>query len=147
MAEKKTITVENLISAPVEKVWVLWTEPSHIVNWAYASEDWEAPHAENDVRVGGKFKTVMAAKDGSESFDFTGTYTTVIPQELIEYVMDDGRNVTVQFQSMGDKTKLTETFEMEHTNTEDLQRTGWQAILENFKKYVENNKRFDTITL
>lgn len=137
---KTQITVENVINAPVEKVWKLWTMPEHIVKWCYASDDWEAPHAENDVCVGGKFKTVLAAKDGSTSFDFTGTYTAVIPHERIEYIIDDGRKVVVQLQRLDDKTKLTETFEPENINPEDMQRAGWQAILDNFKKYTESNK-------
>ena len=136
----KATTVGNFINAPVEKVWKLWTMPEHIVKWAYASDDWEAPHAENDVRAGGKFNTAMTAKDGSESFDFTGTYNAVVPHERIEYVIDDGRKVVVQFQRVDGKTKLTETFEPENINPEDMQKAGWQAILDNFKKYAEGNK-------
>lgn len=133
----KTITVESIINASVEKVWRMWTEPKHIVNWAFASDDWEAPVAENDVRVGGKFKTVMATKDKSRSFDFTGKYTAVIINERIEYVIDDGRKVSVRFESLNGNTKVTETFEIEKVNSESLQRDGWQAILDNFKKYTE----------
>ncbi len=136
---RQTITVETLVSAPVEKVWEFWNEPKHIMNWAFASDDWEAPYADNDVRVGGTFKTTMAAKDGSTSFDFGGIYTVVDQLERIEYTMDDGRTVSVLFQKMGDTTKVTETFEMEDENSEELQRSGWQAILENFRKYTEAN--------
>lgn len=135
----KSITVEAVINAPVEKVWQCWTDPEHIKQWAFASDDWEAPFAENDVREGGKFKTTMAAKDGSSKFDFTGIYTLVTPNDRIEYVMDgeDRRQVLARFESEGDTTKVTETFDMEHENSEELQRAGWQAILENFKKHVE----------
>lgn len=136
----KTITVESGIHAPVERVWEMWTEPTHIVQWAFASDDWEAPHAENDVRVGGAFKTTMAAKDKSERFDVTGTYTTVVPYERLEYTIEDGRKVTVQFQSMGGTTQVVETFEPYPNYTEEQEHSGWQAILDNFKKYAEGTK-------
>src|SRR3989338_5461249 len=131
------ITVETTIHAPIEKVWECWTDPKHIVNWAFASDDWEAPAAENDVRTGGKFKTVMAAKDKSTSFDFAGVYTGVKNHELIEYVLGDGRYVKVDFARLPKGVRVTETFETEKTNTEEMQRSGWQAILGNFKKYAE----------
>lgn len=135
---EKFITVETTVNAPVEKVWNAFTEPQHITKWAFASDDWEAPAAENDLRVGGKFKTTMAAKDGSTSFDFTGTYTHVEPNKYFAYDMDDGRKVHVFFEDRGDgTTHVTEIFEMEHTNSEELQQSGWQSILDNFKKYVE----------
>jgi uncharacterized protein YndB with AHSA1/START domain len=135
--DRKTITVETTVNAPIEKVWQYWNEPEHITKWAFASNDWEAPHAENDLKVGGKFKTVMAAKDKSSSFDFGGKYTVVIPSELIEYDMDDGRHVKTEFASTAEGVKVTVTFEMETENTEELQRSGWQAILDNFKKHTE----------
>lgn len=147
---KNTITVQTIVNAPIEKVWEYWNKPEHITGWAFASDDWEAPHAENDVRVGGKFKTVMAAKDKSTSFDFTGVYTSVKEQELIEYDIglfeehdmikyniDDGRHVKVEFAKLPDGVRITETFEPEKINSEEVQRSGWQAILDNFKKYVE----------
>jgi uncharacterized protein YndB with AHSA1/START domain len=139
MAQPVAITVQSSISAQVEKVWEFWTKPKHIVNWAFASSDWEAPAAENDVRVGGKFKTTMAAKDKSASFDFTGVYTNVKEHELIEYDMADGRHVKVAFESTPNGVKVTETFDPENTNPLEMQRAGWQAILDNFKKYVEAN--------
>lgn len=110
------------------------------MKWAFASDDWEAPAAENDVRVGGKFKTVMAAKDKSTSFDFTGLYTSVKNYELIEYDIDDGRHVKVEFAKLPEGVRVTETFEPEKINPEDMQRSGWQAILDNFKKYADSNK-------
>lgn len=136
---QKQITVEAIVDAPVEKVWEAWTDPLHIVQWAFASDDWEAPYADNDVRVDGTFKTTMAAKDGSTSFDFTGKYTMVIQCDRLEYTMDDGRTVSIHFERMGDSTKITEMFDMEHENSEELQREGWQTILNNFKKYTEEN--------
>jgi uncharacterized protein YndB with AHSA1/START domain len=107
--------------------------------WAFASDDWEAPAAENDLRVGGKFKTVMAAKDKSNGFDFTGTYTVVKENELIEYDMDDGRHVKVEFEDAPGGVKVIETFDPDNQYPLEMQRSGWQAILDNFKKYVEQN--------
>ena len=136
---KNTITVETVIKAPVEKVWESWNKPEHIVNWAFASDDWKALDPKNDLRVGGKFKTTMAAKDKSASFDFTGVYTAVEEHKLIEYDMSDGRHVKVEFSEVPEGIKVVETFDPETENTEELQRSGWQSILENFKKYVESN--------
>lgn len=134
-----TITVEALINAPVEKVWTCWTDPSHITRWCYASDDWHAPYAENDVKTNGKFKTTMAAKDGSMSFDFEGAYTNIQKNKLIEYVMSDGRKVKITFSENSGNTKVTETFDPENTHPLEMQRAGWQAILDNFKKYTESN--------
>ncbi len=134
----KAITIEAVVNVPVVDVWKCWNEPEHITKWAFASDTWEAPSAKNDLRVGGSFVTVMAAKDGSAKFDFSGVYSAVTPHELIEYAMADGRKVSTRFEAMGDKTKIVETFDMEHENPEDMQRAGWQAILNNFKKYAES---------
>ena len=135
--EKTAITVETVVNAPVEKVWETWTEPKHITLWCQASDDWHAPHAENDLRTGGKFKTTMAAKDGSMSFDFEGVYTAVREHALIEYSIADGRNVKITFEGKGMETHVTETFEAENIHSLEMQRGGWQAILDNFKKYSE----------
>lgn len=137
MHKPSAITVETVVHAPIEQVWDAWTKPEHVVRWAFASDDWEAPAAENDLRVGGTFKTVMAAKDKSTSFDFTGTYTVVTPHERIEYDMDDGRHVTMRFTIYPDGIRVTETFDPEAENAAELQRSGWQAILDNFKKHAE----------
>ena len=131
------ITVETTVNAPVEKVWKTWNEPQHIKNWCAASEDWHAPKAENDLRTGGTFSTRMEAKDGSFGFDFGGVYDNVKKNELIEYTMGDGRKVQVTFSPSGNQTKIVETFEAESTNPVEMQRGGWQAILDNFKKYTE----------
>ncbi len=137
---KKSITVEAIIDAPVVKVWEKWSTPADITQWCAASDDWHAPHAENDLREGGEFKTVMAAKDGSFKFDFGGVYNKVKENENIEYEMGDGRRVQILFEKVGNnQTKVTETFEMENTHPEDVQRGGWQAILNNFKKYTEGS--------
>jgi uncharacterized protein YndB with AHSA1/START domain len=136
---KTTITIEATVNAPVEKVWEFWNKPEHIKQWAQASEDWHAPHAENDPRTGGKFSTTMAAKDGSFSFEFGGTYTNVIDNSLMEYTLGDERKVKVVFTSEGDSTHIVETFDPENMNPIEMQRDGWQAILNSFKKYAETN--------
>jgi uncharacterized protein YndB with AHSA1/START domain len=135
--EKTAITVEATIKSPVEKVWDAWNQPKHITQWCAASDDWHAPRAENDLRVGGKFTTTMAAKDGSMSFDFGGVYTKLEPLKTIHYTIDDGRKVQISFQRQGNVTRLLETFEAESTNPVEMQRGGWQAILDNFKTYTE----------
>lgn len=133
------ITIEAVIHAPIEKVWDFWNKPEHIMKWAFASDDWEAPAATNDLRTGGKFSTTMAAKDKSASFEFGGVYSNVQDKELIEYEMGDGRKVKVQFIQSPESVKIIESFDPEKTNPEEMQRAGWQAILDNFKKYVEKN--------
>lgn len=137
--QKTVITIEATVKAPIEKVWKYWGEPQHITKWAFASDDWHAPAAENDLRTGGKFSTTMAAKDGSFSFEFGGVYDKVETNKTINYTIGDGRKVLVSFQPAGNETKVVETFEAEDQNSIDMQRGGWQAILNNFKKYVENN--------
>lgn len=131
------VTIRNTIQAPIEKVWNYWTRPEHIIKWNNASDDWHTPHAENDLRVGGKFLSRMEAKDGSFGFDFEGVYDQVILHEKIAYSMSDGRKVETTFIKEGDQTKIISTFDAEHENSIDMQRSGWQAILDNFKKYTE----------
>jgi uncharacterized protein YndB with AHSA1/START domain len=138
-AEKTTITIETVVNADVKKVWSCWTEPEHITKWCQASDDWHAPHAENDLRVNGNFKTTMAAKDGSMSFDFGGVYTKVETNQAIDYTIGDGRKVDVTFTPLGNQTRVVERFEAESSNPVEMQRGGWQAILDNFKKYTEAN--------
>jgi len=134
---RTAITVEATINASIEKVWTCWNEPDHITKWCQASDDWHAPYAENDLRTGGKFKTTMAAKDGSFSFDFGGVYTNVEHHARIEYDMEDGRKVKIVFTPAGNETTVTETFDAETENPIEMQRGGWQAILDNFKKHTE----------
>lgn len=131
------ITVEVTINASINTVWESWTQPQHIINWSFASNDWHSPKAENDLKVGGKFSSRMEAKDGSMGFDFEGKYTKVEGQKTIEYAMADGREVSISFEDLGENTKVTETFEPENINSLELQKGGWQAILDNFKKYTE----------
>ncbi len=131
------ITVDALIKVPIEKVWEFWTEPEHIIIWNAASDDWHTPSATNDLRTGGKFTSRMEAKDGSFGFDFEGIYDEVKPLELITYSMADGRKVQVYFTQDGNNTQIVEKFDPESVNTLDLQKSGWQAILNNFKRYAE----------
>jgi len=140
MMETKTkITVECIVNSNIEKVWKYWTTPKHIEQWNYASDDWYTPKASNDLKVGGKFCSTMAAKDGSFSFDFGGTYIEIQEYKLIKYTMDDGRMASIDFIAIGGTVEIVETFEAENQNSIELQRGGWQAILNHFKKYVENN--------
>jgi len=136
---KNEITIEAIVNAPIDKVWKYWNEPTHITKWCSASPDWHAPAAENDLKVGGKFTTTMAAKDGSMSFDFWGIYDQVQPNELIEYTMGDGRKAKIVFSKSGDTTKIVESFEPESENPREMQQGGWQAILNSFKLYTESN--------
>ena len=138
-ANKTKITIEATVNAPVEKVWKLWSAPEHITKWASASDDWHTPRAENDLRTGGKFSSRMEAKDGSMGFDFGGVYDNVRENELIEYTMGDDRRVIINFMGKGNETKIVQTFDAEETNPVEMQRGGWQAILNNFKKYAESN--------
>ena len=134
---KEVITVETVINAPVDKVWKYFSMPEHIVNWNRASNDWFSPKAENDFREQGGFNYRMEAKDGSFGFDFVGHYVKIVQNEYIEYNIADGRNVKIQFAPENKKTKLTERFKAETLQSLDRQKTGWQTILDNFKKYTE----------
>lgn len=136
---KEKITVEAMIDAPIEKIWAYWTEPAHITQWNSASADWCTPRATNDLKVGGKFTSRMEARDGSMGFDFEGVYVDVQLKEKIEYNIADGRNVKVLFNKQGDGYKVTEIFDAENTHPADMQRGGWQSILNNFKQYVEQH--------
>lgn len=133
------ITVQTTVKASLEKVWAFWTQPEHIMQWNNASDDWHCPKASNDLKTGGKFSYTMAAKDGSMSFDFEGTYTNVTKFSLIEYHIIDGRKVIISFEETLDGVIIKESFDPENIHPEELQQQGWQAILNNFKKYTENN--------
>jgi len=136
---KTNITVESTINALVENTWKFWSGVEHITKWNSASEDWHTPRATNDLRTGGKFTSRMEAKDGSVGFDFGGTYSEVKPNQLIAYTMDDGRKAIITFSSNNNKTKVVITFEAESENPIEMQKGGWQAILNNFKLYAESN--------
>lgn len=132
--------METIVAAPVSKVWQCWTNPEHITKWCFAQDDWCAPMATNDVQVGGVFTTRMEAKDGSAGFDFGGTYTAVESEKVLAYTMkgEDARKVSIQFSPEGEGCRVTETFEAEGENPLEMQRAGWQSILENFRQYVES---------
>lgn len=131
------IIIKTSVKSPVHKVWELWTEPGHITKWNTASEDWHTPHAENDLRAGGRFLSRMEAKDGSFGFDFSGSYDKVTLHKEIDYTLDDGRKVEVTFKENKGETEITTSFDAESENPVEMQRQGWQAILDNFTKYAE----------
>lgn len=139
MENKTPVTVEVTVKAPVKKVWKYWKEPAHIMMWCYASDDWHTPRSENDLRVGGRFLSRMEAKDGSAGFDFGGEYDEVEENKRIAYTIDDGRKVSVSFSGDDKETRVTETFDPEDVNSLEMQKNGWQAILDNLKKYTENH--------
>lgn len=135
---KTIITVEATVNASVNRVWKLWTSPEDIIHWNNASDDWHTPRAENDFRVGGSFLSRMEAKDGSFGFDFAGAYNEIRMHELIAYTLFDGRKVRVIFETAGNSTTIIESFEAENENSAELQRSGWQSILNNFKQYADS---------
>ncbi|MBL7766647.1 MAG: SRPBCC domain-containing protein [Chitinophagaceae bacterium] len=137
-AEPVFISVEVLVKGDMEKVWKCWNEPEHITQWYQASADWHAPRATNDLNVGGKFMTRMEAKDGSFGFDFEGTYTQVKLHEVISYILADRRTVDTLFKPQEDGIMITQTFMAETQNTPELQKFGWQSILNSFQSYVES---------
>lgn len=139
--EKKTVTVETTVQLPPGKVWDYWTKPEHITQWNYALDTWHCPAAENDLRNGGRFSARMEARDGSMGFDYAGEYDLVSAPRKLLCTLDDGRRVNIEFISMDQKTIITETFEVEDTHTLEQQKMGWQAILDNFKKYAESREQ------
>jgi uncharacterized protein YndB with AHSA1/START domain len=140
LSENFYITVQSLIAKPIETVWQTWNNPDDIMNWNAAAPTWHTPKAINKLQVAHDFVYTMAAKDGSTSFDFQGTYTKIEPNKTIEYVIADGRRVKITFEKIDNNIKITEAFEPENSNPLDLQRAGWQSILDNFKFYCESLK-------
>jgi uncharacterized protein YndB with AHSA1/START domain len=137
MATATIITINATVNAPVEKVWNFWNDSEHVVKWNTASPEWHTPKAENDFKIGGKFNYRMEAKDGSFGFDFWGIYDVIKLNEAIEYTLGDGRKVKIQFKSKGNETQIVQDFEAESVNPIEMQKGGWQSILDNFKNYVE----------
>ncbi|MCF8238618.1 MAG: SRPBCC domain-containing protein [Saprospiraceae bacterium] len=135
---KKKILVSTTIQSPIEKVWMCWTTPEHIMKWNAAADEWHCPTATNDLRAGGRFVYHMAARDESMGFNFCGTYDVVTRPNRLKYTLDDDRKVTVNFSEEDGITTVTEEFEAEATNSLELQQTGWQAILDRFKHLVES---------
>lgn len=137
--ETTTITIRALIAADIQKVWDYYTQPEHITQWNFAIDTWHCPFASNDLRPGGKYVARMEAKDGSFGFDFEAVYDEVIPHQKIAYTMLDGRKAFVEFSPHKHQTEVTITFDPETQNPIEMQRDGWQSILNNFKKYTEEN--------
>jgi uncharacterized protein YndB with AHSA1/START domain len=135
------ITVETVVKADLNRVWGAWNNPDDIKQWNAASDDWHTPRSSVDLREGGKFVSRMESKDGAEGFDFEGTYTRVVPRKLIEYRMSDGRGVSVEFTPQAGAVLVRETFDAETENPAEMQRQGWQAILDNFARHVEGAQR------
>ncbi len=132
------ITVSTTVHANVEKAWDYYTNPKHIVNWNFADPSWHCPHAVNDMRIGGTYKARMEAKDGSFGFDFEAVYSEISEGQHFTYEFG-GRHSTVTFKSNGGSTDVTVVFDPEDQNSIDMQQAGWQAILNNYKQYTENN--------
>jgi uncharacterized protein YndB with AHSA1/START domain len=139
MTDLIPITIQTTVNAPAKKVWEFWTTPAHIIQWNSASPDWHTPRATMDLKTGGTFTARMEAKDGSVGFDFEGVFSEVIPMQKLAYAMPDGRKVTVLFEEKDGKTTVTETFDPESENPIEMQRDGWQAILDNFRKHTESH--------
>jgi uncharacterized protein YndB with AHSA1/START domain len=136
--ETTKITVSATINAPLKKVWDYYNNPKHIVNWNFADPSWHCPNAENDLRIGGTYKARMEAKDGSFGFDFEAIYSEVNEGKNFTYEFG-GRNATVEFKSVANQTEVMVTFDAENENPVEMQKGGWQAILNNFKTYTESN--------
>jgi uncharacterized protein YndB with AHSA1/START domain len=145
MTKKTAITITAQVHAPIQKAWKAYTNPVAITLWNFASDDWYCPTAENDLRVGGKLKSRMEAKDGSFGFDFEAIYDEVIDQKKIAYSLGDGRKVSVTFEEQGENTIVTTVFDPEETNPIEMQRDGWQAILNNYKAYAERTVKMETL--
>ncbi len=133
------ITVTATVNADAKKVWDYYTKPEHITKWNFADPSWQCPSASNDMRVGGKYAARMEAKDGSFGFDFEAIYSVITDGESFTYGMPNGRQVSVVFKPEGDKTEVVVTFDAEDQNSLEMQKNGWQAILNNFKSYTESN--------
>lgn len=133
------ITIQTTVNGSRQKVWECYTDPAHITNWNYSIDTWHCPSASNDMKKGGKYKARMEAKDGSFGFDFEATYNEIVEGEKFTYTMTDNRVLNAEFKELGDKTEVIITFDPENENPIEMQRQGWQSILDNFKKYTESN--------
>jgi len=137
--DTQKIAIEAIVVADKKKAWDYYTQPERITKWNFASDDWQCPTASNDLRVGGKYAARMEAKDGSFGFDFEGIYQQIAEGENFIYTLADGRQVLVKFESLGKETKVSIIFDAETENSIELQKNGWQAILNNYKNYTESN--------
>ena len=134
------LTIQATIAADIQKVWNYYTEPAHITQWNFATDDWQCPSASNDMKVGGKYIARMEAKDGSFGFDFEATYNAIVEKEYFSYTMPDSRTVAVTFNALpNNTTSIDIIFDAETSNPIEIQRDGWLAILNNFKNYTEHN--------
>ena len=138
---KDKISIKAIINASIDNIWKLWTEPEHIKKWNMASDDWHTTESLNDLRIGGKFSSRMEAKDGSMGFDFYGIYDDVINHQYIAYTLGNGRKVEFNFKDKSGKTEVVQMFEAESENSIEMQKEGWQSILDNFKVYAEINNK------
>ncbi|GAB1396998.1 SRPBCC family protein [Saprospiraceae bacterium] len=136
---RTSVKIDAWIASDIKKVWHCWTQPEHITKWNFASEDWYCPSASNELTVGGKYTARMEARDGSFGFDFEAIYDEIVEHNKISYTMPDGRKVTTTFEADNGATNVTTVFDAESMNPVEMQQAGWQAILNNFKKYVEAN--------
>jgi uncharacterized protein YndB with AHSA1/START domain len=141
MNKLSKITVETVINAPLRRVWDSWNNPADIMQWNAAQDDWHTTRSTVDLREGGTFSARMEAKDGSTGFDFEGTYASIVPDKTIAYRMSDGREVTVDFAEVAGGVRVTESFDPRSEHPVEMQRQGWQAILDNFRRYVESDAR------
>ena len=132
------ITIQTRVNVPAAHAWTCWTTPAHITKWNFADPSWHCPSATNDLWPGGKFSFTMAARDGSASFNFNGTYDVVEPEQRIEYTIEDGRKVVIIFETIGNAVVITESFDPENMNPPELQQQGWQQILNNFAQYASS---------
>jgi len=139
MGTNKMIAVRTVVAADINKAWRIFSEPASVIRWNFASPDWHCPGAVSDFRKGGSFSYRMESRDGSVGFDFSGKFTEIILHSKIAFELDDGRAVRVEFLQDGKNTRVTENFEIEDENSAELQRSGWQAILDNYKKCAEAN--------
>jgi uncharacterized protein YndB with AHSA1/START domain len=130
------ITVETVVNAPLNEVWTAWNNPDDIKQWNAPASEWHTTRSAVDLREGGKFAARMEAKDGSASFGFEGTYTRVVPNKIIDFRMSDGREVNIEFVESINGVLVRETFDAENENSQEMQRAGWQAILDNFGRHV-----------
>ena len=140
VGEEMQISIETTVNAGIDQVWAAWTTPDDINQWNAASDDWHNPRSTNDLRPGGRFSYRMEARDGSFGFDFEGTYTNIVTHELIEYVLGDDRYVSIRFEKVDAGVRIIETFETEDLHAAEMQRQGWQSILNRFTAYVESKK-------
>ena len=131
------ITIQTTVKNTLQKTWDAFVLPENITQWNFAGEDWHCPKATNDLTVGGQLNARMEAKDGSVGFDLIGIYDEIIPHEKIAYHFEDGRKITVTFEKTDDGILVTESFDPENIHSEEMQRTGWSMILENFRKHAE----------